>query len=522
MRKGRGAVRTLLVTSVLAAGSLVGASGPLAGSQAGAATDPTTLDGQGGSFLQPVVSKLINDDTANLSPLYGAYLPTDLNAGISAFVGSGPDQFSADYAVSERPLTPTESAQAKADGRSYAYVPFASTPVAVGTLVPTAAWGQSGSGSITPSGFCQHMPMSTTLLGQIFGLDSSKPLQTWEDPRVTCPAVGGGTVADSIPISLWANLDPSMANYAMMALLDSTPSSQALFAAGLAGAGSLTTSTTPSTNWPYAQNTYPGGDQPLIGKLLAINPQTNVPSATAVSWRLGATVPISSVWTGSPLGVPWNISTAAVQNAQGSYVPPSAPAAKAAAADSTLAVTPDPTTNNLVTFNASTSDAGAYNDYLMVESYLVVPTNGLPANKSAALAQFVRFVLGPQGEQDIQTFGAAPATPSEQAAGLEVAAELNAAAVAGPSPAASGATTTTTTTAATGTTTAPGGTTGSDTGSTGSGTGSSGSSGGATDTSGGLAFTGASHLGVWVGAGAALFLIGTVLRRRLRRPGVQS
>ena len=70
-------------------------------------------------------------------------------------------------------------------------------------------------------------------------------------------------------------------------------------------------------------------------------------------------------------------------------------------------------------FNASTTDAAAYNSYLMEESYLVVPTNGLSAAKAKALAQFIRYVLGPEGQQDIENFGAAPATAAMVAAGLD-------------------------------------------------------------------------------------------------------
>ncbi len=526
MRSIRHLTSTLAVTSALAAGALAVAVGPLSASPAGADTDPTTLAGQGGSFLEPVITKLLADDAPNIQPLSGAFLLTDDNSALDAFVGSAPGQFSADFAVTERPLTASESAEAKANGRSYAYVPFAATPVALATLVPTTTWANSGATSITSSDFCLHMPMTTTLLGQIFGFDASEPLHKWNDTRITCPESGGsGTTADGLAIALWANLDPSMANYALMALLDSDPTSKADFQAGLSlpTSGSLTTDTTPSELWPYAQNTIPGGDQPLIGKLLAINSETNAPSTQATTWQLGAIAPISSVWTGAPLGVPWNLSTAAVQNADSQFVPPSLGAAQAAQADSTLAATSDSTTNNLVTFNANASDATAYNSYLMEESYLVVPLNGLPTAKASALAQVVRFVLGTQGQQAIESFGAAPATSAQQAAGLKVAAVLNASAVASPNPAASGATTTTTTTttttaSTTAATSTPGGTTGGDTGSTGS----SGTSSGASESSGGLAFTGASHLGIWVGTGVTMSLIGTFLRRRLRRQGVQS
>ena len=140
------------------------------------------------------------------------------------------------------------------------------------------------------------------------------------------------------------------------------------------------------------------------------------------------------MWTGAPLGVPWNIPTAAIQNAAGQFVAPSTAAAAAAAeADATLAATSDPTTNNLVTFNAEPTDAAAYNNYLMEESYLVVPTNGL-AGRQGDGAGPVRSgsCSGPRASTDIEHFGAAPATAAMVTAGLKVAAELDAEAAAAP------------------------------------------------------------------------------------------
>jgi ABC-type phosphate transport system substrate-binding protein len=509
----------MIASGLLGIGSLTAPAG-LFSSAAGADTDPTTLVGQGGSFFEPVISKLLADDSANINPLFGSYLLTDNDSGIAAFVGSGPGQFTDDFAVSERPLTAAEAATAAANGRSYAYVPIASTPVALATLVPTTAWANSGDTAITSSDFCQHMPLTTTLLGDIFGFDSADPLHNWNDSRITCPQAGGsGTTADGLSVALWANLDPSMANYAMMSLLDSDPTSQALFAAGLAGSGSLTTDTTPSELWPYAQNTIPGGDEPLLGKLLAINSESNAPSTQATTWQLGAIAPISSVWTGAPLGVSWDLPTAAVQNAQGAFVAPSLASAQAAAADATLSATTNPTTNNLVTFNASTTDADAYNSDLMEETYLVVPLNGLSSAKASALAQVVRFILGPEGQQDIESFGAAPATSAMQAAGLKVAAELSAESVSAANPSVAGTTTTSTTSAsgaAASATGASGGTSSVGAASDGSGSDSSGSS-----SDSGLAFTGTADLGAWVGAGVFLLVIGTMLRRLFRRREAQ-
>ena len=503
----------VLVVAAAVGTSLVGIAA-VPPSPAGADSDPSTLSGQGGSFLQPVLTKLIVDDSPNLSPLYGAFTSTDIDSGIAAFVGTAPAQFGADFAVSERPLTAAETATAKADGRSFAYVPFAETPVAIATLEPTNAWGVSGSVTIAPSDFCQHIPLTTDLLGQMFGYDAADPLQYWNDARINCPPFGAGK-AKGDGISLWANLDPSMANSALMSLLDSTPSSKAYFDAGLnhTGSGALTTDDTPSEHWPYGQNTIPGGDQPLIGKLLDISTQTNAPSETAAFWKLGAVVPISSVWTAAPLGVPWNLMTAAIQNTAGQFVFPSTAAAEASAADATLAATSEPTTNNLVTFNPSTTDNAAYNSYLMEESYLVVPTNGLSAAKATALAQFVRFVLGPEGQQDIENFGAAPATAAMVTADLKVASTLNSESVetAGQSSASTaGSTTASTATPASSAASA----TSADAGSGATGDGSS--------PSGGLAFTGSPDLGVPVIVGLALLLIGTLYRRRLKHREVKQ
>jgi ABC-type phosphate transport system substrate-binding protein len=509
-------LRPLVAATALVLGSMAGVAG--VGSEARAATDPTTLSGQGGSFLEPVVSKLLFDDAANLNPIFGAYTPTDIDSGISAFVGSAPGQFSVDYAVTERPLTAAEAATAKANGRSFAYVPFAATPVAVATLVPKGSW--IGSGLITASDFCQHMPLTTTLLGQIFGVDTTSPIHQWSDPRIDCPPGGTGS-ANGLALALWANLDPSMANSALMSLLDSTPTSKTMFDAGLnsLGLGPLTTDDTPSEKWPYGKNTIPGGDQPLIGKMLNINSQTNAPSQLGNTWQLGATAPISSVWTNAPLGVPWNLSTAAVQNAApNTFVPPSTAAAEASLDDAALATTSDPTTDNLVTFNANPSNAAAYNNFLMEESYLLVPTNGLPAAKATALAQLVRFAVGPQGQQDIKALGAAPASPAMATADLGVAAQLNAEAATNASATTTSSTTTTTAIGATATTSpATAAAAAADPGAGAAGSGSTGSTdGGSSTPGGGLAFTGSSGLGPLVGTGAALLLAGAILRRRLR------
>jgi ABC-type phosphate transport system substrate-binding protein len=506
--------RWLRLALVLIVGSGVGVlfshSGPV-----GADTDASTLSGEGGTFLQPVVAKLIGDSASNMDGLFGAYVATGIDNGIGDFIGSAPNTFNADFAVSERPLTATEAATAKTDGRTYAYVPFAATPVAIGALVTDSLY--SGEDPVDPGHFCPHIDLTADDVAAIFGLDSADPAGTWSDPRFVCS--NGLAISSGQGIASAANADPSMANFAVEALMNSDPTATSYFAAGLQNQNLPASDSTPSELWPFEHGlVVAGGDDPFLGKLLNVNATTGVP-AYAASLR-GTALPVSSVWTGAPLGAAWNIPTAAVQNADSQFVAPSEGAAAAAEADATVAKTSDPTTNNLVTFTPSTSDAAAYNNYLMEESYLVVPLNGLPANKATALANLVRFALGPNGQRDISAFGAAPATTAMVTAGLQVANQLDTEAAQSAAQSSTSTTTTTSTMAPGG---GAGGGTGTDPGSSaadgGAGAGAGGDGGGSTPA---LAFTGAPDLVPTVVFGALLAISGAVIRRRLRKRSARA
>jgi hypothetical protein len=506
-------LRALVALVAVLLVATVGVGGHVAPARADTPAD--TLYGEGGDAMTPVMIKLLADDGNQLSPEFGSYTNVDLDAGIADFIGSAPNTFAADYAVTERPLTSTEAATAKADGRTYAYVPIAALPVALVTLVPQPTF--PGTATINPTQFCQHIPLNLIQLADIYGT-STPPVTNWGDPSIDC-SVGSTAQPDAVPFTRWANLDPTMENYALMNYLDSTSASEAIFQAGLTNGvntkSALTSSTTPSEYWPYTGSSIPGGDEALLGKVIALNAKSNTPSTQTAQLSIGAIVPISSVWTGDPLGVAWNLPTAAVQNAQGSYVIPSAAAAEASEADATLASTTDPTTNNLVTFNASTSDAAAYNNYLMLESYLLVPTNGLTAVKALALAQFIRFALGGDGQKDIESLGAAGATPAMVTAGLQVAQQLDAEADA------SNATTTTTTAASSTTTTSVAGSTTTTASNAGTGNTDSDSSSDGGTSSGGLAFTGFAVFPL-LGLGFLLFVSGEAARRLIRRRSARS
>jgi hypothetical protein len=396
--------------------------------QAGAASSTTssctgTLTAEGGSFFAPVIQRLFVEDQSNLSPECPQYNDVNLNQGIADFVGTGKGQFQSDIAVSERPLTSAETSTATTDDRSFAYVPIAATPVAVLTLVETAAYQTSGSSTFDQSDWCNGIDLTVPDLGAIFGDDSAEPFSNWDDSRIKC---GGGGAPATSGYALSANGDPTMANYALMNLLDSNTTSKAYFDAGLTDK-SLNPATgatdTPSETWPYG-NTVIGGDQDLVEKLVYISTTTNAPDPPG-GLSAGTTAPISYIWTGAPLGTEWDLPTAAIQNAQGSFVQPSEASAAAAQSDATLASTSSPTTDNLVTFNASSSDKSAYNNYLMIEDYLVVPTNGLDAQTATEVAQLIRYALGSAGQKVISSYGAAPATSAMVSAGLKVAAEVD-------------------------------------------------------------------------------------------------
>jgi hypothetical protein len=496
-------------------------------------TDPTTLVGEGGSFLTPVTDVLLRADTG-LSPLLPSYNDANLDNAIGDFVGTGPGSFDADFVVSERPLTTAEAATAKTDGRSFAYVPFAATPVAVATLDACNPSGLNGNSSAGV--FCQGIPLTVPLVAALFTDGLTSPdvapntglfprLAGWNDPRLT--QSNGQPIPDPSGIGQASSLLPSAETTALMSLIDSNAAAREELDNALNNPGSnaTTTSDTPSEIWPFHGNhAFVGGDAGLIGKELTINAQTNAPSALPTWLGLGAdnagthdVFAVSSVWTGAPQGTPWDIPTGAVQNAQGAFVVPTETAAAASEADGTL----DPTTN-LVTFNPNAADAAAYNNYLMVESYLVVPTSGLSADKATKLAQYIRFIVGPTARSDETTLGSAPPTAAMVAADLKVATELDAEAASSSSGSSGSSTTTTTTLKKSAAVTSAN--SAAVTSAAGAGSAAASGSAGAGDTSSGngLAFTGTAHLGAWIGVGAALILAGSVLRRRLKRREMRS
>jgi len=525
-------MRTGVAACCLLVAALFGVVGVGRSPEAWAVTDPTALVGEGGSFVSPVVNLLLNVDSG-LAPLNPQYSDSNLDNAVTDFTGSSPGQFSNDFLVSERPLTSTEKQTATANGRSFAYVPFAATPVAIADFAVCQP-SDLTQDVVTSSTFCQNVPLTPALVGGLLTSGLTTPsvepntnlptsLLAWNDSRLT--QAGGKPIPDGDGIGLASTLSPSAENFALMSLLDSDPTAKELLDNALANPVNAANTTTdaPSEVWPFhGVHAYIGGDEGLLGKELTIEATTNAPGFIDSWGALGGidgnahdVFPVSAVWTGAPEGTPWNVPTAAIQNADGQFVGPTLAAATAAEGGS--GVTLDPTTN-LVTFHPDVSDSAAYNNYLMVESYLVVPITSLASDKAIKLAQFIRFVLGPTGQSDIKVLGAAPATPAEVTAGLKVASEMDAEAVATSS--ASSSTSTTTTPGGTTTMTGSSASTGSNGSSVGIGS-SDAASGTDTGTSyqgsgSTLAFTG---LDLWplLVVGGVLIVVAEPFRRVLRR-----
>ena len=90
------------------------------------------LSAEGGSFAAPIMDILQNDPAAlsAISPFVPSYFDADIDQAQQDFV-----QGTIDYSVTEAPLTAAEAATAAKNGRSFAYVPFAASAVAIAAIV---------------------------------------------------------------------------------------------------------------------------------------------------------------------------------------------------------------------------------------------------------------------------------------------------------------------------------------------------------------------------------------------------
>jgi ABC-type phosphate transport system substrate-binding protein len=476
----RGAV-VVAIGAMLGAGIVVG--GLTAEAAHGAAGD-STLFAEGGSFAEPMINKLQADTASVIAPLVPGYFNANVDAARDDFAtgysgGTCGAGACPDYVVSEFPLTTDQAAKINGAHGSFAYVPFAASPIAIAEVILC-----SNDSSLKPGTLCPNLQMNVPQLADVF----TSSTVTWTDP-IFAQAQGGSPITPidaSKSISPVHGVDPSAQNLGLQVLFENNTVSKPIWEKFLTL--NKITSDTPTEKWPTGGGTS-GGDQSVADILVPVNESNGVVQQNPTAWGQGAVAPVPVDW----LGAPRNIPTFAILNAAGAYVKPTTASMTAALKHATMDA------NKLVTFGFSTTDAAAYP--IPVMSYLIVPTSGLPAAKATALAAFIRFVLGPQGQADIEAFGAAPPTADMVTAGMQVADEV-AAESSAPS-----AQTTSSTTAAPAAATAD------------SSSNTSADGGAATTTNGGptLAATGATTLPLVV-VGASLLLAGAMGRRLWRRP----
>jgi ABC-type phosphate transport system substrate-binding protein len=385
-------VVVLVVSTVVAA--TIGATTKR--SSADVSTD--TLLGEGGSLAEPIVNKLLVDAARATAPISLTYFNANVDQGRDDFAAR-----SADFDVTELPLTSTGAATAATNHRTFAYVPFAASPIAIGAIVECER-----DNTLLPTTMCPNLQVSVLQLAQLF----TQTIGSWDSPQLS-------TISDGKPITPFAQganvlpellADPAASTQALIALFDADSAAAAVWSAYITSLKG--TNDSPTETWPTSGGVH-GGDAELAQSLVPFNTSTLQPLSDPSTWGLGQIAPLAADW----IGPPENIPTIAIQNNAGAYVLPTVAAATAALRDATF-----DSTTNLVTYQNSKTDAAAYP--LMVMSYMVVPTAGLSASKATALAALIRFMLGSQGQADITGLGAAPVTPTMVNAGLAVANEV--------------------------------------------------------------------------------------------------
>ncbi len=388
--------------AVIAVGAVLVGTATLVGRSARpsvADTTATAIRGEGGTFAAPIINKMELDlDAANSS--------VDATYNELPGVDVGREDFAAgtsDYAVSELPLTSDEVATAQSNGRTFAYVPVAAEPVAVGFEVLAGPIA----GLEAP---VESFQVSVPNLANIF----TDQIEQWNDARFfpddALFAPGSGIVCDTCIITPMAPADPSAATSSLIQLFLNDPTSKVLW-----DTFAVSQKVSPDT----AFETLPGrvavqgGDLEMAIAFHPLNATTGLPDTNPVQVGAGDIGAIPMDWVVAP----WDIPTLSIQDAAGAFVAPTTASMSAAMSDAQL----DPSTN-LVSFPPDANDAAAY--AIPAMSYLVVPTSGLSSSKATALASLIRFALSPAGQRDVTSFGGVAVTPAMEAAGLKVADEV--------------------------------------------------------------------------------------------------
>ncbi len=244
--------------------------------------------------LAPIVNLLQNDSgaLAAISPFTPSYFDADIDQALQDFAAGA-----SDYAVSELPLTASEAATAAQNGRSFAYVPFAASPLAIAAVVEC-----SQTSTVTASTFCGTIKVTVPILAQIFTdlpPTASPPpgglgIGTWNNPELTAltPSLGGVSTV-SADITALEDVQPAASNYALESLFVNNATAKPIWDAYLKFYEGVTDDT-PTDLWPHTNGTS-GGDAVLAQSLIPINEQSNPPAppANPQTWGQGVVAPLT-------------------------------------------------------------------------------------------------------------------------------------------------------------------------------------------------------------------------------------
>lgn len=361
-----------------------------------ATADDSTLAGEGGTFASPIVDQLELDATApgaSTVPTYSELAGVD--AARDDFVAG-----TADFAVSEYPLTSQQAATAERNGRSFAYIPFAAQAVTLGFVLLRTQDTTFQPGTLYPT-----VQLTVPTLADIFTLNG---ISQWLDPQITAEN-GGQQISTSgeTNISLIFSAESSAATSSLIQLFLDDTTARVTWDHYATLEKKLPD--TAYESW-VADNGVQGADRGLAETFHPLDTVTGLPNSNPQYMGQGDIGPIPMDWVVSP----WNIPTVSIQNAAGAYVAPTPTSMSAALADASM----DPT-SKLVAFTPTPHDPLAYS--LPAMSYLIVPTTGLDAAKATALAGLIRFALSDRGQADVAKLGGVALPASIRSAGLAVA-----------------------------------------------------------------------------------------------------
>jgi phosphate transport system substrate-binding protein len=379
---------------------LVGMVGALPSTAStGVSTQSGTLVGAGESWPEYTVSKLRTDaGTANQTGgLQTTYVSGRSEDPARQDLAAG----SADYVVSEAAMSSAEASTAQGNGITPAYVPYG-----IGSVAIVA--------SLTLNQFHNKQEISGVqlkipTLAKIF----TKVITQWNDSEIAAenPSINFNDMGDP-SIQLVVRGDSSSTTSAMISMFLADPQAAVIWNNYAAARGEP--KDTPLDQWPNDGNgnvhTTTGSKGEVDG-VLGLNPD-----GTHIGQYDSNIGYLSPEWAKQ-----YSIKLVKLQNhaSTPAYVLPTDNGAiSAAMANATF----DSNTNlYTIDYKKITAD-GSWPMPLV--SYFIVPTSGESSAKDSALASFITFILGSNGQADVT--GTSMISPSQDAinGGLRVAAAL--------------------------------------------------------------------------------------------------